>query len=242
MEAQSIKYNGKVINYEIVKRKKKNVSITVQAEGKVIVSLPFSVSAKKIEEIVSSKAEWILNKIEVMKKKSDSIKEKKYISGEKFLYFGDEFDLDIIKDDTIKKDAVRINEDKIEIRIKSDFADNQEKVKKELNKWYMVEAKKYINFRVEMCVERLGIRPELVRIKLLKRTWGICTSKGIISLNWRLIMTPVEVMDYVIIHELCHLKHHNHSKDFWSLVGVYMPDYKKKRDWLKHNGGRVNLT
>ncbi|HAN09113.1 MAG TPA: hypothetical protein DCP90_00685 [Clostridiales bacterium] len=235
-----LNYKNQVIIYEIIKRKKKNVSIIIRADGKVVVSAPFSVSVKKIEELVNRRAEWILDNIEVVKRKSANIKEKKYISGEIFLYFGDEYELDIVKEDKTKRTEVRINEGKIEIRVKSDFADNEDNIKKKLNKWYREEAQSCIAMRVEMCAQRLGLKPELVRIKQLKRTWGICTNKGIISLNWKLIMTPVDVMDYVIIHELCHLKHPNHSKDFWNLVEVYMPDYKQKRDWLKKNAGRVN--
>ncbi|WDC85678.1 M48 family metallopeptidase [Caloramator sp. mosi_1] len=69
--------------------------------------------------------------------------------------------------------------------------------------------------------------------------WGSCSSKGNINLNWRLVMMPLDVIDYVIVHELCHLKHPNHSKGFWNLVREFMPDFEGKRRWLKENGARL---
>ncbi|WP_133627269.1 M48 family metallopeptidase [Fonticella tunisiensis] len=93
---------------------------------------------------------------------------------------------------------------------------------------------------VSIKIPRLWERFRVV-VKEQKSIWGSCSSRGNINFNWRLIMAPLSVIDYVVIHELCHLKHQDHSSKFWSLVEYVMPDYKEKKKWLRENGGRLKL-
>lgn len=107
--------------------------------------------------------------------------------------------------------------------------------RKKLERWYREQANEIINERVSFWGNKMGCFPSQTSIKAQKSRWGSCTSSGHILLNWRLILAPVEVIDYVVIHELAHLTHMNHSKAFWDLVRAFEPNFKEKRLWLKQN-------
>lgn len=104
---------------------------------------------------------------------------------------------------------------------------------------YRKKAKTLFTERLHLYEPQIGVQANTIRIKDQKTRWGSCSSKGNINLNWRLILAPQEVMDYVIIHELCHLKEMNHSKAFWDLVQTHCPDYKKHQQWLKKNAAKL---
>ena len=111
--------------------------------------------------------------------------------------------------------------------------------KEALEKRYRKAAKIYIPQRVEYYARHVGVTYEAVRIREQKTRWGSCSSNKTLSFNWRLMLAPPQILDYVIVHEVCHLRHMNHSKEFWSLVETIMPDYKDKKKWLKENGHRL---
>lgn len=110
-----------------------------------------------------------------------------------------------------------------------------------LEKRYREAAKEYFPKRADYYASLLGVTYERVRIAEQKTRWGSCSSKGTLSFNWKLMLAPPKVLDYVVIHEVCHLKEMNHSPHFWKLVEEFMPDYKEYRKWLKENGNTLQL-
>jgi len=114
-------------------------------------------------------------------------------------------------------------------------------MRKAMEKWYRKKADRIINDRVGLYIEKIGKRPQVVKVKEQKRRWGSCTAKSKLYFNWRIIMAPGGIIDYVVVHEMSHLVHANHSKKFWQKVESVLPDYKKRRKWLKDNGIKLNL-
>ena len=110
-----------------------------------------------------------------------------------------------------------------------------------LERRYRQAAKEYIPRRVDYYAQHLGVTYERIRIAEQKTRWGSCSSKGTLSFNWKLMLAPPKVLDYVVVHELCHLKEMNHSSRFWKLVEEIIPDYKEYRKWLKDNGNTLQL-
>lgn len=108
-----------------------------------------------------------------------------------------------------------------------------------LKQWLHSRASEEIGRRTAQLSSEMGVSYNQIRIKDTKTRWGSCSSKKNLNFNFRLIMAPEAVMDYVIIHELCHLKHMNHSNEFWSAVADYMPEYETYKNWLKENGGEL---
>jgi len=117
----------------------------------------------------------------------------------------------------------------------------RELIKEMLTKWYKDSFGDIVRERIEKYSPELNVAPAKIFIKNQKTRWGSCSTKGNINLNWLLVMTPLEIIDYVIVHELSHLKVMNHSQEFWTLVESILPDYKERRKWLKENGTKKTI-
>jgi len=109
-------------------------------------------------------------------------------------------------------------------------------IKKALHLWYREELSKILDERVWHFSVRTGLKPNKVTIRSQKTIWGSCTQDNNLSINLKLALAPPEVIDYILVHELCHITHKNHSREFWRAVESVMPDYREKKDWLRHNG------
>lgn len=153
-----------------------------------------------------------------------------------FLYRGKEYDLEIIKVSAKKRNSVELETDRLVVFSPvTKPAVIQELVKK----WYIRQAHMIFPVRVMHFLQFTGGEVKSIRIKDQKTRWGSCSSLNNLNFNWRLIMAPGEVLDYVVVHELCHLTHMNHSRDFWNMVEEIMPEYRLYRKWLKDNGNHL---
>ncbi|MBO0562170.1 M48 family peptidase, partial [Clostridium botulinum] len=114
-------------------------------------------------------------------------------------------------------------------------------IKDNLEKFYKEQAINVLKERTDYYSNILKVAPKNIVIKNQKTLWGSCSSKGNINYNYKIVMAPLEILDYIVVHELCHLVHMNHSKDFWDLVEIVIPDWKKRRNWLKENGYKLKI-
>jgi predicted metal-dependent hydrolase len=104
-----------------------------------------------------------------------------------------------------------------------------------LRRWYIENATHHFAEKTTFWAGRIAVQPAKISIRDQKTRWGSCSSRGNINFNWRIVMAPPEIMDYLVIHELCHMRIPNHSSLYWQLVEQFMPEYRQRRDWLKHN-------
>lgn len=228
-----------MIKYELKRTKRKTIGIQITIEGAVIVTAPYNVSERMIRHVIKEKEAWI------RKKQEDIQKARKQLAGsmeflkDKLLYLGTTYPVDIVLGAEFYKMTAGLYGEKIYIMA---CVFDEIKMKHTLEEWYRIEAKKIIEDRVALYQEQIGVIPNSIRIKAQKTRWGSASTKGNLNFNWRLIMAPVEVIDYVVIHELCHLKEMNHSKAFWSLVETCDSNYKKHRNWLKEHGALLEAS
>jgi len=216
--------NGNVINYKLIFKNKKNLSMRLNSKGELVVYSPIDISIEYIEKILISKEKWIMTNISrIENSKINKNKSKIY-------YLGNEFNLNV---ELSNIDNIYLEKDILFIKSKNlDDA----YIKSLLFNWYKVQANIIIKNRVDKLAAKYLLYPSKTIIRNQKTRWGSCSYKKEIRLNWRLILMPYYVMDYIIIHELCHLKHMNHSKDFWTLVEKNYKNYKLAESWLKENG------
>jgi predicted metal-dependent hydrolase len=139
----------------------------------------------------------------------------------------------------VRKSGVNILGQEIVVSLKPGIS--SDKVSDILRKWYIARARELLNERVIFYSKELGVMPNKIAIRNQSRRWGSCSSKGNINLNWKLVMAPPAILDYVVAHELCHLRHPNHRPEFWRLLATVMPDYGDRRKWLKKNGHRLGF-
>lgn len=219
---------SKNLEYELVRSKIKNMYILIR-NGKVIVKAPNNISENRIKDFINSKEEWINKKLKESEKKS--FKEKSYVSGEVFKILGNDYTLNIEYGD-FEKASVNLDNGYINIFVSENY--ETEKIKKLIEKMYYKVALMIVDKSVKMWKSTLKIAPDVVVIKKLKTAWGKCNSKRKITINPDLMKYDQRVIDYVVLHEFCHLKYMNHSKDFWNMVGKFMPDYKDLKKELKN--------
>lgn len=219
---------SKNLEYELVRSKIKNMYILIR-NGKVIVKAPNNISENRIKDFINSKEDWINKKLKEFEKKS--FKEKSYVSGEVFKVLGNDYILNIEYGD-FEKASVNLDNGYINICV----SENCEtvKIKELIEKMYYKIALMIVDKSVKMWKSTLKIAPDVVVIKKLKTAWGKCNSKRKITINPDLMKYDQRVIDYVVLHEFCHLRYMNHSKDFWNMVSKYMLDYKLLRNELKN--------
>jgi len=214
------------MNYQIIRSKRKTLSLQINSNAELIVRAPNRLSVKKIEQFIDEKFNWI-------EKKSTSIDAKKpqkhsYIEAEKFLYLGIEYPLNV---NTSHTKGLSFNGKMFSLNVGG---------KQEFLAWYKTAFKNVALPRLDYYADLYQLNYQQVRLKTQKTLWGSCSSVNNINLNYLLIMAPMSVIDYVIVHELAHTKIKNHSKDFWQLVESILPKYKASKSWLKNNGYKLH--
>ena len=205
------------------------MGIYIDLYGNVEVQAPKGTSDEKVIQLLEEKWDWIQQKSKEMKERMLGPKEKVYDHGESFLYLGKAYPIQISQDDTIKQDHVVFEEDILHIYVKQL---EDEKIKQALKRFYYQQCKALVEKSIRTHQSNFKIKPRSIRITDSKTTWGTCDSKLQLTFNWRLAMAPLEVIDYVVVHEMCHMVHLNHDRSFWRLVGKIIPDYKEQENWL----------
>jgi len=217
---------------KIIRSKRRTISLVVTADAKLIVRAPLHTSLGYIKNLIKQKIEWIAKKQEAAIRRNETHIEKQFVDGEKFLFMGDSYELEI----KYGKAHIELKQGKLIIHEKE-----PDSAPSDLKSWYRKQAKLILSDRVSYLSKVTGIGYKSVKITEARKRWGSCSTKNTLNYAWRLVMTPLNVIDYVIIHELVHVEFHNHSKHFWDRVEAIMPDYKKHRKWLKENQRLMEL-
>ncbi len=232
MKECQVEYGEHEISFSLERKARKSLKIDVLPNLTVVVIAPVNVPLKDICEKVRKRASWILKQQEYFKGFLPKDPPRKYISGETHRYMGRQYRLKIL--------PAERNEVKLKgayITIWSRERDNPDHNKRLLYKWYREHAERKYSEIIAACLERLrryGVRNPIVEIKIMKSRWGSCVSeKGKILLNTELIKAPSHGIEYVIMHELCHLKFPNHDKRFYELLGLIMPDWRERKERLE---------
>ncbi len=221
------------LSYQLIRSRKrrKTISLHIKEDGKIVVYAPYRTPKWEIEKFFNEKESWIVEK---RSEKERSIKEaeKAFISGEKFLFLGELYPLEI--QDNNKEPPLKLSFGKFVLD-----KNHIEEARDLFIKWYKEEAKERIIGRIDYYSKRLQLFPKGVKITSAKYRWGSCSRDDRLSFSWRMIMASFSIIDYILIHELVHIKEKNHSKRFWNYLESVHPDHKKHRLWLKENGNSL---
>ena len=239
-------YKENKINVKVIYRKRKTISIRIIPKDNIEIISPKALSISYLKNVLIEKSSWIIKTLDKFENLEEDFKEKQYTNGEVFYYLGEKYILTIVEDKNTQNNKnyvyIRISEDKLIIN-----TNNNEKdfIKEELKKWYKIQSEKTVINRLEVLKKESAIMnnlsPSLIKIKEQKKRWGSCTSNKIIYINSRISMAPIDVIDYILVHEFCHLVHMNHSKDFYNLVGEILPKFRENEKWLKGNSYKLSL-
>lgn len=232
-------FGRKTIRFSVIRstRRKKTIALSIEPDGKVLVRAPMNTTYSRLTHVVKSKAAWIITKLGSLNDVSQQLK-KEFVSGESFYYLGRHMRLKILKDRNVKETVVRMYRGRLEVIMNMAGRNGKvpEEIRDAITEWYKIQAARRIYERVEIYADKMGFTVPSVLTRDQKKRWGSCSTKGVLRFNWRIIMAPMSLVDYVVVHELCHLKYRNHSKSFWRHVGMIMPDYERRREMLGKKG------
>ena len=231
-QLMSFRYGDQQIAFERVKRPQatSKVLIKVHPDCRVVVSAPEDADNEMVLSAVKKRSRWIYEKLRDFRKQLEHITPRQYISGESHYYLGKQYLLKVIEAPE-QAQGVKLLRGKLEVSVKIKSA---EKVKTLLADWYKARAKEIFAKRLDAMLEQalwVTDRPPL-RILTMQTQWGSCSPKGRITLNPHLVKAPRECIDYVILHELCHIAEHNHSERFYRLMHQVMPKWEKTKERL----------
>lgn len=215
--------------------RRKTADIRVE-EGAVSVIVPVSTSLEKIDQLLSSKRMWIKEKM-ALQRDMAPVSSKQFVSGEAFPYLGRNYRLKVVCG---AFSPVKLLQGRLLVQT-PEGSQQPHMIRNALVRWYKRQASLKIREKVARYAPLVGVKPTGVTIKTFKSRWGSCTAKGELEFNWLIMLAPNRMVDYVVIHELCHLIHHDHSPEFWREVMRVMPDYQACREWLRENSEGLSV-
>ncbi len=231
-------HSGETISFDIKYKKRTSMGIYIDLYGNIEVQAPKGTPVECVLQLLEEKWDWIQQKTKEMKDRMLGPKKKVYDHGESLLYLGNAYPIQISQDINIKQDHVVFEGDKLHIHVRQL---EEEKIKQALKRFYSRQCKALVEKRIQSYQSNFKIKPRSIRISDSNRTWGTCDSNLQLTFNWKLAMAPLKVIDYVVVHEMCHMVHLNHDRSFWRLVGKIIPDYKKLENWLALSSWKMTV-
>jgi predicted metal-dependent hydrolase len=190
-----------------------------------------TLSDSRIRDLVTKRTPWIKIKLQEQSDRPNT-PPKEYVSGETVTYLGKNYRLKVLIGD---QPSMKLRRGYVEATVTNTDIDSKSTIRSLLQDWYKSHAEKRLIEKTKRFAKVIGVDPSSVTVKNYKSRWGSCSAKGDISYNWRIILAPHSIVDYVVVHELCHMLEHNHSSKYWKHVERHVPNWRVCREWLKHN-------
>lgn len=229
---------GTTIVYTLTKKTRPDIGIYVDRFGRVEVCATKGTSTARIHAELERNWDRILSEIKTKTEELQAPFEKVYEPGEIFLYLGVQVPIMIMENRDRPKDYVRFENNRIDIYVKDQ---SEDAIRRALASFYHRKCKELVRASIKRYQPEFKVKPRSVSIVEDEKNWGTCDSNRELRFNWKLAMAPTEVIDYIVVHEMCHLVHMNHDRSFWRLVGKILPDYEARSRWLSLAVWRMNL-
>ena len=213
--------------------RRKTVSIFIERDGLVRVLAPTTASDETIENAVKAKEYQIYTKLAKWKELNQGKVKREFVNGQSFLYFGRNYRLALVENQAV---PLRLSGGNLQFDKK-----HLNKADKVFKDFYKVKAEQKIAERLKLIQDKFELKPASVKVSELQNRWASWTPKNGLNFHWKCAMAPVPVLDYIITHEMVHLKYPNHSAEFWNELDKKMPDYREHENWLKQNGVKMSL-
>lgn len=236
MEKKRIRFGNTEIDFLIRRSPRRGtVSLFVDPHEGVFVRAPLDTSVATLSRLVHSRGGWILDKQRRINEIKELLPNREFVSGETLLYLGKQYRLKILE---ARNNSVGLRGRYFTVRISSKHG---RIVKDLMKRWYKLHALSVLKKRAEVYVKRLEIPVPNIGLGNHLKRWGSCVGSRRIYFNWQIVMAPMSLIDYVVAHELCHVKFHDHSQKYWNLLGRIMPDYEARRERLRKEGPKYFL-
>lgn len=224
-------------DFQIIRSRRLTSSTTIKISPNkgVVVNAPFWMPEGTIRRFVEDRSEWVekhLKRLAPLK-----LPDKEYIEGETHLFFGEEYPLVFTEVDLPLRTTISLKDHSLQINIFKGHigVKRRHEIQEALLRWYLETGIGIITEKVNFYSEKIGVEYSRIDLKKVSSIWGSCSATNNLSFNRKLIMAPHAIVDYVVIHEVCHMVHRNHSSRFWALVSRFDPEFREHREWLRKN-------
>lgn len=221
----------------IVRRsaRRKTIGLTIERDGSLLLTAPAHCDVEALREAVRPRLLWVHTKLAERRLLQGSPPQHRYLDGEGYWHLGESHRLKVVKGD-VDAPPLRLHGGWFEL---SEAA--RPRARAHFIAWYAAELTRWVEGQGGRFASRLGVRPSSVTVGSLGHRWGSCAPDGSVRLHWRLAMLPTTAIEYVLVHELAHLRVSHHDRDFWEVVDRALPDWNTRRRWLAANGARYDL-
>lgn len=240
LERSEVRFGNQTIGYSITRSSRRStVSIAIDPSAGVQVTAPSPASVTRLDDIVHAKASWIIQRLKRQSDLPPPLSKREFVSGETFLYLGRQYRLRLDKDEDPR--PLRLDNGWLRVPLPKHLGEENRGpfVRAALIDWYKRHASKRLLEQVLFWAGKLEVDVPEVLLAEPRKRWGSASSSGMVRINWRIIQAPLSLVDYVVAHELTHLRHPDHTPKFWRALERVMPDYEKRKAALRTIGPRL---
>ncbi|MCX4241342.1 M48 family metallopeptidase [Paraliomyxa miuraensis] len=241
LETSRVQWGRTRIDYAIRRStRRKTVAVAVDPVQGVLLTAPQGVAVGRLDEVVRDKARWIVERLRTVGQVETPVPPRQLVSGESYLYLGRAYRLRVRE--TGCDGAAKLVRGWLEVPVRRGLAEAERRdvVLGAIGDWYRTHARARLPERVDQWAARLGVEPADVLVRDQRKRWASCDDSGVLRFNWRVIQAPMRLVDYVVAHELVHLRYREHTAAFWARLGMVMPDYEARKEALRRLGPRLH--
>ncbi len=241
---EQIRIGNTLIDYRLIySSRQKTIELVIDLDSGFTVKAPANLSKAEVAANLQRKTNWIITSLDKMNEVIRNETRKEFVSGEKFLYKGKRYRLKVVQVNEEIVPSLTFTHSKFIAHVPASIPelDYPRIIQPLFIDFYRQKAEKVLNQRAKKYLVYFEVKPSLIKVQSLKNKWGNCSKTNQLRFNWRVVMAKTSIIDYVVVHELCHTKHKNHSKAFWNEVQKILPDYEGRKEWLRINGDLLKI-
>lgn len=217
---------------------RRTTDIVIERDGVITVRPPRHMAPEQVDETVLSKRMWIYRNLAEWKDLNASGVVREWVNGETFLYLGSSYQLQLA---TGQEEPLKLKDGRFLLRRSLVEQGGAVAAREAFETFYAAKGLERLQRRVAHFAPRVGVAPGAVQVKDIGFRWAACQPGGALHFHWKCLMAPLTVIDYIVVHELCHLHHRDHSDAFWNEVDKVLPDYRGRKEWLRARGAELDL-
>jgi len=217
---------------------RRTTDIVIERDGQVVVRPPAKLTHEQVDELVASKLFWIYRNLAEWRDLNATAVVREWVNGEAFLYLGRSYRLSLQAN---QECDLKLKEGRFCLKRSLIDEHGVDAARKAFETFYITKAKQRINDRVAYFAPKAGVKPKSISVGNMAYRWASCSKDGKLNFNWKCMMAPPQIIDYVVIHELCHMHVRDHSEKFWNEVDKILPDFGERKNWLKIHGAALDL-
>lgn len=229
----------KDIEYQLLRSgQRKTADIVIERDGQVSVRAPEHLSEEQVDAVVEKRRFWIYKSLAEWRDLNATRVVREWVNGEGFLYLGSSYRLLLVQE---QDEPLKLKDGRFCLRRDIVEAGGKDAAKRVFERFYAERGQDRIRKRIAYFAPKAGVVPTGLDVRDIGFRWATCSAQGLLSFHWKCMMAPPKIIDYIVVHELCHLRHRDHTDAFWNEVDKVMSDYRERKDWLRRYGASLDV-